>query len=254
MSTSPSVSLATDLEKRPTTEEAAPRRGRWGRLAIRAAVGAALFTGAVGVLHLPFAAPLLRLVSPSSVCPVQKGSPAAIDRAHEVGAQMVRDSAAALAPARPALGFALDTMRKGDLDAWAAKYGVTCHSIAGNEPLQKCVAVPPEAVGQPATFGTLEEVCFVFKSTGELVNVQTLRRGLDPQRAATIVAELERGASSVLGPPTTSGGEANAAYLGRSFLSTYVTVRTFKDYRVTFTATNLAPTGVMVREEYLSAR
>jgi len=44
------------------------------------------------------------------------------------------------------------------------------------------------------------------------------------------------------------------AKLSQGLLATYVAVHTFTDYRATVSATNLAHTGVMVREEYLSAR
>ncbi len=50
------------------------------------------------------------------------------------------------------------------------------------------------------------------------------------------------------------GGEPTSSHLGRAFLSSYVAVHGFRDYRATVSATNLASTGVMVREEYVSAR
>lgn len=218
------------------------------------ALGAALFTGVVGVLHLPAAAPLLRMLSPASVCPVVRGTPAQVDRAHTIGAAAIRSSASAPAPSRPALVFRLDETRISDLDGWAAGNAVTCKSIAGNETLQRCKAVPAAAVGEPETLGELEEVTFEFRSTGELVNVQTLRRHLTPEQAASAAESLERNAASALGVPTKSAGEPTVAHLSRGLLSTYVAVHTFEDYRATVSATNLNPTGLMVREEYLSMR
>ena len=231
----------------------APRR-RWARIGARVAGGAVLLTGLAAVLHLPFAAPLLRAISPASVCPIMRGSPAQIDRAHALGAAAIRSSGASAAPARPALGFELDKTRKTDLDAWATRHRVTCSSIAGNETLQRCKDVPAAAVGQPGELGPLEEITFELRSTGELVNVQTMRRHLTPEHAAHAALELERSAAAALGAPSTVGGEATAAHLSHGLLSTYVAVHEFKDYRATITATNLAETGMMVREEYLSAR
>jgi hypothetical protein len=214
----------------------------------------AVATAIVGVLHLPFAAPLLRKVLPGSVCPLVKGTPEQIDRAHALGAAAIRTAAGTPAPARPALGFRLDTTRKQDVAAWAATHGVSCGKIAGNENLQKCTGVPATALGQPSDVGSLEEVTFEFQANGQLVNVQTLRRHLTPAQAAHTVGELERVAAVSLGQPSSRGGQPTAAHLSHSFLATYVAVHAFTDYRATVSATNLTPTGVMVREEYLSAR
>ncbi len=219
----------------------------------RIAVAALLFTGIVGALHMPFAASLLRAISPAWACPIRRGTPEQIDRAHAMGAASIRASASEAAPARPALGFALDQTRRADIDAWAAKYGVSCAAIGGNENLRKCTKVPAEAVGQPSSMGTLEEITFELSSSDALVNVQTMRRGLSPETAAATSAALEARMASTVGAPATVGGEPTAAHLGKSVLSTYVAVHQFTDYRATVTATNLASTGVMVREEYISA-
>ena len=232
----------------------AGRLRRWLRPAIRLSAVMAGLTGIVGVLHFPFAAPLLRKIFPGSVCPITRGTPAQIDRAHALGAAAIRNAARAPAPARPALGFQLNQTRKGDLDTWAARHGVSCGSIAGNENLQRCTAVSAAAVGQPSDLGPLEEVTFEFESNGHLVNVQTLRRHLTPEQAARAAGALEGRAAAALGAPSSFGGEATVAHLARRFLATYVAVHSFTDYRATVSATNLANTGMMVREEYLSAR
>lgn len=258
MNDAPSIA-GLPSDERPETEMPSdgtrpPMRTRLLSLGVRVGLGAALFTGVVGLLHLPAAAPVLRMLSPASVCPLMRGTPAQIDRAHAIGAAAIRSSASAPAPSRPALVFRLDETRKGDLDAWATDHGVTCKSIAGNETLQRCTAVPASAIGEPEPLGALEEVTFEFRSTGELVNVQTLRRHLTPEQAAHAAEHLERNAEGALGTPTTSAGTPSVAHLSRGVLSTYVAVHTFEDYRATVSATNLSPTGMMVREEYLSTR
>ncbi|HET6281835.1 MAG TPA: hypothetical protein VFH73_12740 [Polyangia bacterium] len=235
-------------------DAASPRRHRVVRIFLRVAAGTAVLTGIIGALHFPFAAPILRTIFPGSVCPIMRGTPEQIDRAHALGAAAIRAAAASPAAARPALGFALDRTRKSDLDAWASSNRVSCGSIAGNETLQRCTDVSAAAVGQSSDLGPLEEVTFEFQSTGQLVNVQTLRRHLTPEQAAHTVAELERGAAATLGKPSSQGGEPTVAHLSRSLLATYVAVHAFTDYRATVSATNLAQTGIMVREEYLSAR
>lgn len=230
------------------------RLRRVWKILFRVTVASVLVTGLIGVLHMPFAAPLLRAISPNWACPIRRGTPEQIDRGHAMGAANVRAAASTAAPARPALGFALDTTTRGDIRAWAAKNDISCASIGGNENLQKCKNVPAVAVGQPAAFGPLEEITFELRATGELVNVQTMRRGLTLDAAAMIASDLEARAAKDLGAPSQLGGEPTAAHLTRGVLSTYVAVHQFTDYRATISATNLASTGLMVREEYFSAR
>jgi hypothetical protein len=229
-------------------------RSRTLRAAIVLAGSAVGLTALIGVLHLPIAAPLLRTIFPGSICPVTRGTPEQIDRAHALGAAAIRRSASAPAPAQPALGFALEKTRRSELDAWAALHGASCTAIGGNDNLQRCTGVRPAAIGQPGDLGSPEEVTFEFRSTGELVDVQTMRRHLSSAQAAHTVRSLEADAVATLGPPTTEAGQPTDGHLGRSFMSTYVAVHTFSDYRATISATNLADTGVMVREEYLSVR
>ncbi len=177
---------------------------RWWRVGTGGLAAGAALTGAVGLLHLPFAAPLLRALSPASLCPITRGTPAQIDRGHAIAAASIRASAQTPAPARPALGFALNRTVRADVMTWAAKHDVSCASISGNANLQKCTDVPAAAVGQPASLGALEEVTFEFQTTGELVNVQTLRRHLTPQAAATAASHLEGHVASVVGAPATA--------------------------------------------------
>jgi hypothetical protein len=236
------------------TREPSPGRSRLTRFVVLALGSGLLLTALVGVLHLPFAAPLLRKISPASLCPITRGSPEQIDRAHAIGAASIRASATTSAPSRPALGFMLDQATRSDVDAWAARHGVSCENIGGNANLRRCLDVPSVAVGEPAGFGTIEEVTFELHGTGELVSVETMRRHLSPALAAACASELERSAAGALGAPSTSAGEAAASHLGRGFLSSYVAEHAFTDYRATVTATNLGDTGVMVREQYLSAR
>jgi hypothetical protein len=100
----------------------------------------------------------------------------------------------------------------------------------------------------------LDELSFEFRSSGELRNVETTRRHLSAEAAAAIVSAIERESASALGPPTRVGGEPTAADLAHGTMSTYVAERVFTDYRASVSATNLAHTGVIVREQYFSAK
>lgn len=236
------------------TKPARPRSRRLARVGAGVGAGALVLTGLVGVLHLPFAAPLLRMIRIGAVCPLTRGTPEQIDRAHAIGGAAIRASATASAPARPALGFTLDRSTRADLDAWATRHGLSCSSIGGNANLRRCTDVPASALGEPDSLGVIEEVAFELRSTGELVNVETLRRGLTEAQAAMVTADRERTAASTLGEPANVGGEATAAHLGHGYLSSFVAEHVFTDYRATVSATNMGKTGVMVREQYLSAR
>ena len=224
------------------------------RFALRAAVVGIVLTAAIGALHMPFARPLLRKLTGGLVCPIQRGTPEQIDRGHALGAAAIRLSATRAAPARPALGFALDRTTQPELGAWAKAHDVSCSVIAGNATLQRCTDVPAMALGEPESLGPLEEATFEFKKSGELVNVQTMRRHLTAADAARVVGSLEDASDAVVGAPTKRAGVPTAAHLGRSFMSTFVAEHTYTDYRATISATNLAQTGIMVREEYLSVR
>lgn len=236
----------------PTSTGSSRRVGRLGRVLVGTGAAAVLLTGLVGVLHMPFASALLRKISPASLCPVTHGTSAQIDRAHGIGAAAIRASAATRAPLRPALGFTLEKTTRAEIDAWAKKHDLSCGNINGNPTLRRCSDVPAKAVGEPESDGPLEEVAFELRGTGELVSVETLRRGIDPARAADVVGGLERSAASSLGPPSKSGGEPTTAHLAHGFMASYEAEHTFQDYRATISATNMGRSGVMVREQYLS--
>ena len=224
------------------------------RIGMRAGAAALALTGLVGVLHLPFASRLLRAISPASLCPITHGTPDQIDRAQAAGAATLQAESLTAAPARPALGFVLDRSTRADLVAWAKTHGVTCADLNGNANLQRCLDVPASAIGENPATGPLEEMTFTFRSTGEMTNIETLRRGLAPARAAAIAGELEANLERVLGAPTKSGGAATEAHLSRGGFVTYVVEHGFHDYHATVSATNIPGTGVMVREQYFSVR
>lgn len=223
-----------------------PRRAAWGAFGVLASVGL------VGALHLPFAAPLLRAISPAGLCPVTRGTPAQIDRARAIGAAAIRAEATADAPARPALGFPLDA--RFDVAEWARTHGVQCAAIGGNANLQRCNDVPAAAIPAPSSQEPIEELDLELRATGELANVQTMRRGLAADRAATLVSSLESGLGSALGAPSKVAGVADAAHFADRPLATYVAEHAFRDFRATVSATSFGARGTMVREQYVSTR
>lgn len=229
------------------------------RLAYTATGAIALFTCVVGALHMPFAGSLLRKLSPAALCPVQRGTPEQVDRAHAISAAAKANANGAPAPTRFALGFELDRTTRRDVVAWGEKNALSCSKFAGNESVMRCVDVPVKAFEDSSVVsidgvGPYEEVSFVFRSTGELVNVQARRRHLPAAAASKLAESMSVRAEHAFGRPTSVGGEPTEAHLSRGVLSTFVAEYAFSDYEATVAATNLSPHGVMVREQYISLR
>jgi hypothetical protein len=81
------------------------------------------------------------------------------------------------APARPALGFQLDTTTLADVHAWASQAHVDCSDI--REGVVKCTEVSPSALSR-ASEGRIDELVFAFNPQSHLVNVTALRSHLKP--------------------------------------------------------------------------
>lgn len=202
-----------------------------------------------GLLHTPAGRPLLAKLGFG--CPVRAGTPEEVDRARAFGAQRFQGQSTALA--RPALGFVFEKTTLAEVEAWAAQHHVTCEKISGTETLRACSDVPPAAIGQPDWFGPAEEVSFGFHSARTLASVSTMRRRLGITHANAIAKELSDRLHRSLGAAHITGGENEPGHFAKGPLQTYMNEWTFSDYGVTLSEVRLADTGIMVREQYLSA-
>lgn len=200
--------------------------------------------GLMGVLHLPFARPVLAWIGYG--CPA-KATPEQVEVARLTSARAARGTTPS--PGRPALGFSLDSTTRADVDAWVAARGLRCTELQQGTVL-RCTSVPALALGQSG--GLIDDLAFAFEPHGrKLVTVTTLRNQLDAAQAekaltgitARLQAELGEGRSS--GTPT-------AAYLAEGPMRTALTEYRFSDYIANVSATNLGQ-RVAVREHYMSA-
>jgi hypothetical protein len=224
--------------------------GRWHARRLLAVVGLALGGIVVlgGVLHLPAARPLLaRLGAP---CPVRTVSAAEVDAARGPALAALRGEAKA--KSRPALGLRLDATTAGDVAAWAKANRLSCVAPRKAPDTLSCTDVPAEALGLPASHGRVPDVALAFDARGVLVAVDALRRGLSPREAAEAGTALVGRLSAELGAPSERAGDWTAEHLGGPLHTSIVRFR-FRDYVATVTATHLPGTGVILREQYLSA-
>jgi hypothetical protein len=220
------------------------------RAAVIAAGAVIAATGLIGLAHAPFARSLLMSMGG---CPMAgaKMTPALAERARQMG--LGADRGDVSAPSRPALGFALDSTTLPDARAWARREHVDCEDSRPG--LMKCDGVRPEALGLPATQGTLDELALEFDPRGRLVNMTTFRTHLSPAVASTEAHAIVASLAEKLGPAGARAGDFDASTLGASPAGSISTVRyRFGDYVADVTAMNAPSSGPSIREHYMSAR
>lgn len=220
----------------------------WGR---RAAVTAGVSILAIGALHTPCARSLLRR---AGGCPFAGAGMLTIAQA-EVARHIALAAAGGTgtAPARPALGFMLDTTTLTEARSWASAHDLRCE-----EPhlgFLRCTNVPAEALSLPAEQGPVGELELEFNASGRLVNAETFRSHLSAGEAARTAGSVTASLAKTLGPPAKSTGGFNASHLTQPSAESIGTVSyRFGDYVVDVTAMHTPRSGVTVREQYMSAR
>ncbi len=214
---------------------------------VAATLGAA--TVLVGLLHAPFARPVLMRLGG---CPMAgRMTPVESENARHMGVSLVRGTDEA--PARPALGFALDATTLDDVRKWAEREGVDCDEPRAG--FVRCTDVAPAALGLPASRGRVDELALAFDTGARLVNVTTLRTHLDPAVGAREARDIAASLESKLGTPTETSGAIDAAHLGSPPAASIGTVAfRYRDYYADVTTMNLPSSGPSVREHYVSAR
>jgi hypothetical protein len=214
---------------------------RW--LVVRLGGAALCGTALIGLLHMPAARPLLAWLG---ACPV-RATPMATVRARERALIGLRGTGTA--PARPALGFTLDTMTLADVRAWAAGHRLAC-AASMQDTLLKCDGVPAAAI--PGATGPVDEVAFGFRaSDGRLASVTTITVGLAASAASARVTATAASLSAAIGAgPTASRLPSDASDAIGPRLVAY----RFSDYIAGVSAMPMTGRGVVVREYYTSAR
>jgi hypothetical protein len=217
------------------------------RVAIRGGATLVALTAFVGFLHTPAGRPLLARVGIG--CPI-KASAEDVEHARLVSVRATRGDT--VSPARPALGFQLDTMTLADVNAWADRNHVSCDESRSGS-LLRCKDVPTSAIGGSGP--KIDELAFGFTpKTKILVNLTSIREGLDSAVAATEMNEVASDLKSKLGAPSLASGSRSATYLGGGVMHTAMLEYRFSDYIADVSATNLSGHDLMLREHYMSAR
>ena len=223
------------------------------RIARRWLVGASLLlgvsVGALTLLHLPAARPWLSWLG--ARCPVQRVSARDVDLLRHAAIDSLRGSAPA--PVRPALGLRLDQTRQEDVLWWAAEQGLQCAAFVQGMSYVNCRDVPATALGLFPEDGAIADLSAAFDARGVLVGVDALRSGLSGAQAAARAQRILARLRGELGPPAEAQGEWSADYLGGRALATSFVRYRFRDYLAFVTATHLPASGVVLREQYLSA-
>jgi len=207
--------------------------------------GAALCgTALIGLLHLPAARPLLAWLG---ACPV-RATPTATERARARALVRLRGTVAA--PARPALGFTLDTTTLADVRAWADGHRLAC-AASMQDTLLKCDGVPAAAI--PGAKAPVDEVAFGFRARdGRLASVTTITAGLAASAASARLTATAASLSAAIGAPTASHLPSGAWDAAGPVLVAY----RFSDYIAGVSAMPMSTPGrgVVLREYYTSAR
>jgi len=218
------------------------------RLAITGGVlGVAV--AAVGVLHMPFARGLLMR---AGGCPMAGAHMTAVEsEAARHRSLEVSGAGAALAPARPALGFRLDATTAADVHAWAARERVDCEDTRPG--LVECKDVAAAALGAPG-LGAVAELALAFDTAGKLVNMTTFRTGLDARSASASASAIVASLEGQLGPAPRHAGSFDAAHLAQPGARSIAAVAyRYSDYVADVEAMNAPSGGPTIREHYMSA-
>jgi hypothetical protein len=229
----------------------------WKKAAVALLSVSTISVAGIGALHTKAGRPVLAKLAPSFArmgfkmagCPVGAAvTPAEAEVARLRAVEKTRGATAS--PARPALGFALDTTTLADVRAWSVKNGVSCtESRKGT--LVQCPSVSPSALGRTDAETTVDDLSLGFTPAGRLVAVTTFRSHRRPEDAARAIGsigvalEKDLGAATVKGTPT-------ASYLGEGTLRTVTLEYRYKDYLVDVSAVSFDASGVLVREQYSS--
>jgi hypothetical protein len=206
-----------------------------------------VLTGLIGLLHTKWGRPIL--VKMGVGCPTNRATPAEVEAMRQRGLAVVRGAAAA--PARPALGFALDVTTRAEALAWTRDRGLSCALVKRGSDAIFCRDVPPDVIAESFGGRPIDELDFLFDPDGKLIQIETMRRHLSSAEAETLSRGILEKLTPVLGEPTEVIGERTASYFDGAMRPASVRYR-FRDYVVIVNAMRFEG-GVALRERYESA-
>lgn len=213
-----------------------------------AAIGSVLgLVGLVGVAHTPMGRPLLAWMGGAAGgCPVAlaRATPAALERGRVDATTPMRGEAKA--PARSALGLTLMRSSRGDVDAWAKATGATCATELQGAALRCALPADASAVATSA----MSDVLFRFDERATLVAIDAMTPAPDAAAAIARVDAASATVAATLGVDARRA-DATADALDEPLARASASYR-YSDYVVELVASNMGPTGFVVREQYLA--
>jgi hypothetical protein len=226
-----------------TSSKASSLKTKLVRAAVITGGVAAVATGLIGVMHMPFAKSLLKTVGG---CPVGNVSAAELERATDESLDKHRAAAKDKSKSHTLFGFELGVADVVSVSAWAKQNKVSCESKREDTWLhctKVAVATLPSTEGRT---GVLDEVSFTFAtSSKKLRSLNVNRFRIDAQAARDHVREARTSQNQAFGEPTVLSGDF-ALPECRDFLSASASYR-FTDLSADVMVTCL-PQGANVRE------
>lgn len=224
------------------------------------------FVALMGVAHTKPGRPLLTLMfgshgaTPAGAaaggCPLGFDQAARDPAAKEAGRRRQVEAlrGEGKAAARPALGFELDRATRADVEAWAAREGVTC--VKPKAPMfgadLDCSNVAAERLPAASNGLGASSVWFQFDQADRLVMVRATHRAPDAQSAAKAIGDDVERLGREAGAPARRRGETSAEYLEAGLLRQARVEFAFHDYFAAATATKLRADEYVLTEEYRS--
>jgi hypothetical protein len=210
----------------------------------RIALVAALATTLMGVLHLPFARPVLALFQGTKVdgCPMgwtraETLTPAQVESRR--AAMLIPTRGATKAQARPAFGFELESTTRAQIEAWAKTNNLVCHADRHGAGLE-CTGVSATALPSPGLLAGLLRVMPGFDAQGRLISLQVTGSFPDAQAAAGATSQLIAEINRLAGPSASQKGELTADFLSRNALAQSRAEWRFHNYDAKVTVTNMS--------------
>jgi hypothetical protein len=226
-----------------------------------AALGIA-FTAIMGFAHTPKGRPLLALMgramgahsgSSGAKCPLgfdHNKSP----QEKEVERQRfaVAHGGPGHAPARPALGFQLDTTTRSDVTAWASAHGVSCSVPKSGSDLD-CSNVAGSALPTPDPTGIgYQSIWFTFGTGDRLIATVGIRQDGRANEMSTAFVGVVNDVTREAGTPTKTQGDPSPASLASGALYQASAEYRFHNYFAVARVTNMGAKGFVLTEEYRS--
>ena len=210
----------------------------------RIAAIAVVATTLMGVLHLPFARPVLALFRGTKVevCPMgwtraETLTPAQVESRRAAMLAPTRGATKALA--RPAFGFVLESTTRAQIDAWAKTNNIVCRADRHNAGLD-CTGVPATTLPSPGLLSGVLHVMPGFDAQDKLVSLQVTGSFQDAESAARAASQLMEELNRIAGPSALRKGEPTAEYLSRNALGQSRAEWRFLDYDAKVMVTNMS--------------